>query len=566
MLCSSFRQRSSAAPDNWVNSHRHEYGASAETFSSRRQSLWRGNLRPAAAQSQSARELAANARHVLVPSSSVEAAISTQWGAEPSRADAKATFEHSPVPSSRPHWGSKTLTNAIANRPRQGAMATILAEADPGLRGKQLMWVAQADTAQNCEVAEETRGALGRSRHGEGERGGTEIAVAVVMKKRSSWGKLGGLMLVLPLVPAFFMIEHVGTEGFPEALGCSGSGSNGAAALAIVTVVGAVGNQPLSVATDGFVLLDVYGAGAGGPLADLVVEVKTSAGDVVPGSLKMVAETSFVGWQPDAPLAVGAKLSIVAKLKSYPASVTIQLEVVGTPTELSADTLMFENWLTFGHGVGAPTTCTNMSGGSCSSGQPLTVFGSEEQLRAVRASWQTPQVNGTVAWQARLELAGGAPLIAPTRAQSLFRTSSDAAELGTLVFPKDATEYCAELVVKDLRTGNEQRSKLCAEPQLPSGTERDYPLEYCGEPPTPALKQAWCETNSSNPLCGGSPEDPMPQDPDPNVPGDDIARAPNTSAGCQMPRGVPATSASALLLALGGLAAAWQRTKRARRR
>ena len=393
------------------------------------------------------------------------------------------------------------------------------------------------------------------------------------MKPRSSWGKLGGLMLALPLVPAFFVMEHVGTEGFPEALGCSGSGSNGAAELTIVTVEGAVANQPLSVATDGFVVLNIYHRGVG-LTPTLVVEVKTSAGEVVPGSVKQVEGTAFMGWQADAPLAVGAKLNLVAKL--YPASVMTQLEVIGTPTELSADTLMFENWLTFGHGVGAPTTCPSLSGGSCSSGQPLTVFGSEEQLRAVHASWQRPPVNGTVAWQAHIELPGGAPLLAPRRWPLLFRTSSDTAPLGTVVFPQETTEYCAELVVKDLRTGNEQRSKLCAEPQPPSvANERDYPVASCSEPPTPALKPAWCETHSSDPSCEGAPRAPMPQEPVPNAqpplepmgaPQDDAARAPNTSTGCQMPRGVPATSASALMLALGGLAAAWQRTQRARRR
>jgi hypothetical protein len=291
-----------------------------------------------------------------------------------------------------------------------------------------------------------------------------------------------------------------------------------------------------------------------------------------------------VGWQANAPLAVGSKLSLLAKAQAYPSAVQSQLTVVGPPTELTAEKLAFGEWLTFGHGVGDLVTCASLSG-TCGA-VPISLPGNEETLRAVQASWAPPSINGFVAWEAHVELPDGVEMVQPTAPQWLFRTSSDPFNLGMLVFPKATTEYCGELVVKDVRTGKELRSKLCQEPRAAMGaTVRDYGLASCSAPPTPALKQAWCETHADDALCSGSPGDPMPQDPILQDPQDPMPQGPNperpaepnaetddaaaegsrTSSGCQMGRGVPATSGFALLLTLGGLAAVWQRRQRSRR-
>lgn len=396
------------------------------------------------------------------------------------------------------------------------------------------------------------------------------------------------LSLALPLVPAFFVMEHVGPEGFPEAQGCSGAGAGGAVAPAqTATIHRLTGAGEVEVATDGFFLIDSYSFTGYDP-GNITVTVTTLEGAEVLGAVKVLTTSggqSLYSWSANEPLEVGSKLraSVAPTFSAFGAPDQAILAVVAVPAELASGGVNVENWLDFGHGVGPSTTCF-ASGGSCTGPHQISLPGAEQMLHAANYGWSpAAAVTGFVAWEVTVERASvAAPemaLAAP--GASLFMGGPNAhLYLGALPFPLGTERYCVKYTVRDLRTDDSESAEFCSELGPSTETQRDYPLAQCDQPPSAELTKAWCELHPGSTLAQCVPFDPTahpadPQDPMPREPSDDVtpraepsdddrAAGSRTSSGCQMTTSASRHAGFGLFLAatvLGG----WLRRRRGSR-
>ena len=325
----------------------------------------------------------------------------------------------------------------------------------------------------------------------------------------SVWRRVG---LGLGLVPLASMLGYATASGVPVAQGCGGSGSfgDGWVSLAIVRQ----GDGPVaSVATDGFFVMRGQTRNLKGPAAvqSVVVKVTTDAGDAVDGSVTLLYDApnqysqELLGWSAAKPLAVGTLLHAVVTAPigpGNPAPVSDQLDltVAGEPTELAPGTLDFASWVDFRHGVGEMISCTR--GDSC--GGLAFIPAEEIKQHAANATWAPAEARGFVAWQAEILLMGGAAdAILPTgNATTLFNTTTPQ-DVGLLVFPSQATSYCAYLRVRDLRSGAMQLSPVVCRAPAPGRIETDTLLFSCDAPPNAALTETWCAVRgaNANPAC-----------------------------------------------------------------
>lgn len=305
------------------------------------------------------------------------------------------------------------------------------------------------------------------------------------------------------LLPASYGLVHLGPTGMPVAEGCSGTGAiQPGTDVRASFAVPLASEQPVPVGTDGFFVVDgaVKGLSAEAAVATLVVEVKTSDGQPVPGSLELIDEQNgslLAGWTASNALVVGTKLHAefrVTEETSGPAPGEVQLEVVGPPASLpSAPELVLAGFIDFGHGVGEPTPCGVQVGGSCNFNTiPAEVPGSEERRVAVDAWWREPGVSSIVAWKVHVVAQSPRPGSIPPTYTPYYLYGSAESEVGRLVFANEPEDYCATLVVTDLRTGRESRASKCQPHQAPTSVAADYPLYQCSMAPNGELEPRWC--------------------------------------------------------------------------
>lgn len=359
------------------------------------------------------------------------------------------------------------------------------------------------------------------------------------------------------------------------------------------------GEERAPIATDGFVLL--RGAYVTDELADEVplpwVRATNEADEELPGKLRVLrtqvnqgSKFVYLGWQADEPLPQGSvvKLSFAqagdagagGAGNAPSAYETVELEVVGEPTPLPVPTAGLETWVEVRHGIGPLVECESTN--SCGS-TPLQVPIAEERVPGVLVSWQLPSIAGLVAWEVWAEtsdVGDAATLPTPTPRQLIERELDVIPLVSDVVaFASDASEHCAVMVVKDLRTGEESRSDpACGEPEEPSSVIVDHDLASCDEPPTPDSSALWCLDNAKDERCadlepagpggnGGSAPD-VPNRPDggqTSAPDDSSmsgrASKSRTSSACSY---APPTGNAWLTMVLGALGLAG--AQRARRR
>jgi hypothetical protein len=320
---------------------------------------------------------------------------------------------------------------------------------------------------------------------------------------------------VLGLLPVVFGISLLLPDsplalGVGTALGCGGSGNVSKPAGWVWLKPSLMSNTDrtfVPVATDGFFVIDAEGN-------DLPVEaaqdgmslvVSDEAGMAVAGETKLLIEKQagwyLFAWRAAAPLQMGQKLT--ATLAATPLGTTdptqvggqFPLVVTGPPAPLPTPLLAFNAWNDFYHGEGALLSCkTDPLRFTC--GGPATVEVPEVFVKqaSTQALWQLPPVTSGVAWQARLEASPDQPdaVLPGLSVEYLADTSEPVVDMGYLVFPTAAKSYCATLVVKDLRNGDETRAETCAQPEGSEWASTDSKLAYCAEPPSLALTEAWC--------------------------------------------------------------------------
>lgn len=374
------------------------------------------------------------------------------------------------------------------------------------------------------------------------------------------------------------LLVLLGCLGVPSALAALPNLPNpGGAPLppATVQIQRDMNSATVQVASDGFFVMN-----ASGPV--VLVQVTSQSGEVISGTLQNLTPsytaTPILGWSANEPLVLGTKYEANVQIQGPGLVATDQaeLEVVGPPTELSESTPSFGAWIDFRHGVGAQTTCKSRYDATYT----FTLSSSEEARRGVRMEWTPPSpIVGRVAWEAYVELPERAPAPTPLLPHPVYTTQLAPVSLGTLVFPADASEFCAVLVVRDVRRGTELRSQQCGEPGPSVATERDYPLASCAGPPSAELYDAWCELYASDPQCAvpydpntAHPPAPQPLPPAPSGAAGSAAAGSAGAAGtppvrttahhsddfgCQLARGPARGSAWALLLAAALLG--WRR-------
>jgi MYXO-CTERM domain-containing protein len=113
--------------------------------------------------------------------------------------------------------------------------------------------------------------------------------------------------------------------------------------------------------------------------------------------------------------------------------------------------------------------------------------------------WQPPPFTSGVAWKVRLEPSPSqsdadlSRVYPPTEYVGPASTGTGAISLGRIVFPTRSAQYCATLVITDLRTGQEKLAEICApQQQATQGTDSDTRLGACAQSPSPTLTEAWC--------------------------------------------------------------------------
>jgi len=326
--------------------------------------------------------------------------------------------------------------------------------------------------------------------------------------------RLSGL---LPVVVAV----QVGAQGVQPAEACTG----GAPGLGwdSLKVSSADREERLPIATDGFVLLRgaFWSETAGSDISLPWVRVTNATGEELPGTLRVLrtepqAEVSIVtlGWEADEPLEMGsvAKLSWSEVEESEnaggagnePAAVrTIELEVVAEPTPLPPPSATLGDWIEVRHGVGELVDCQPDT--DCGE-SPIRVPLEEVRRPGVGISWTLPPISGMVAWEVWAEVSDprdGELPPTPRRRQLLDRQAYGVKTVHDVVtFTDDATEHCAVMVVKDLRTGDELRSEpACDEPGVATVELADHELSSCAEPPTPESTAVWCLERKNDERC-----------------------------------------------------------------
>lgn len=311
--------------------------------------------------------------------------------------------------------------------------------------------------------------------------------------------------------------------GIPEALGCSGAGSVAMPGPWRSLVAADADAKPseavLRADTDGFVVLTgtYSGLTSEEALASIRLVVTDSAGNEVPGSVASLATTAvgdgFVeqfGWTATTPLAVGTRLT--AQLGVTPtlahASHTYSLEVVGPAAAPPMPAATFSQWADVYNGTGEPSTCaTSPTGGSCSPTPPVVQVYSAYELTSGQVRLDVELPMSGVAWLVTAAESATHPETTLGYGQERFITGPNSdALIGTFSLATKATEACALVTIKDLRTGKSVSTDTCAAREPAKFTWAG--LGSCAQPPNEALRDLWCKARTSEGMTCDAPTTP----------------------------------------------------------
>jgi hypothetical protein len=329
------------------------------------------------------------------------------------------------------------------------------------------------------------------------------------------------VVMGLGLAPVAFCAEQVVPHGIPTAEGCSGSFSAGEGwqSLGVPTIA----DEPIPVATDGFVVLtgryddeqlDV-------DISGVSVSATNDGGEDVPGELKFLRSVEdnyhgnavYLSWEANSELEIGTHLTLAVAATPAPRDnieATVELEVVGAKTPLPVPTAALGSWFDYEHAVGSLVTCETEDGLCGDLGRKVSFPADTKLLVGNVPSWKVPPITGMVAWEVRAEATepwdsrGWRPEQPwVSRSALVFGAGSEAmTQAGEVIFAEDASEYCATIVVRDLRTGQELRSEpACDEPGAVEWARSDSPLLACTAPPSEELKPRWCMAHPADELC-----------------------------------------------------------------
>jgi MYXO-CTERM domain-containing protein len=319
------------------------------------------------------------------------------------------------------------------------------------------------------------------------------------------------------LVPTVMALRQMGPEGLRSAEACTG-GVPGAGWDSL-EVADASQATRVSIATDGFVLLDAVKIAEGFSLNDgePTVRVTDAQGGEVSGKIQLLRRSDdplkdsdrdqlHLGWQADEPLEVGTMLELTFSVRDL-GEQSLELEVVGDPAPLPKPSAMLGAWVDVRHGVGDVGAC-EAGEGVCGVFE-IDVPTREVKLRGVQVSWALPEITGMVAWEVRAETSelvdrGDGPEEPPIVVGREV-ASRPTVSAGLVTFAADADDHCVVVIVKDLRTDEEVRSEpSCGKPADPELMKADHRLRDCWEPPTQESIPLWCEgrTNALD-ICDG---------------------------------------------------------------
>jgi len=404
---------------------------------------------------------------------------------------------------------------------------------------------------------------------------------------QQKWLRLGWLV---PLV----WLGHAGFAETRSAEACSG----GAGPVGWDDVaVDSTEKQVVPIATDGLVVLHgYYFDGDVDPAAPGVwVRATNDAGDSVPGKLRVAHTTDssvYLTWQADHALSIGDELQLSWSTHEPTSASTelaqarhMDLEVVSEPTVLPTPEALLGDWGDLRHGVGDLVSCT--ASNSCGV-EDLQVPTREVRGVGVRTSWKLPEISGMVAWLAWAEPSKPADAFDDFGVQPVLISGGHrgSTNTGIAAFRQHASEHCAVLVVKDLRTNEERRSaSVCDDAKEPTFVRRDHDLTECDDAPTLESLPLWCEGRVHEPRCkdippigdGGAGGQPSVIEPEPSAgaggddqpskgdDGDTNESIQASGGGCQLaPAGDGVVGALAALGALGTLGTLVRRRRTAR--
>jgi hypothetical protein len=319
------------------------------------------------------------------------------------------------------------------------------------------------------------------------------------------------------------------------------------------------------------------GVASEAPLDSVTFEVRNEAGELVPGTAKILDDQRtdepqyaelLIGWEAAELLPEGAVLDATVRMRSSveEAPGRAILTVSDASPVLTEPHFQFRFWTHVITDRGALL--------ECGTGAPHA-FGSEvvefDHNWLEFLSAQMPPI--AVAWKYTLETTPetGAADPLPLRFFNLGPSYSDTVSKVDLSFEGQRSEHCISITARDLRTDLEHSQELCSEPGPTTGTQNSDAIAACrfeDLPPGDEYRERWCRAHEQPPECqpivdgtAGAPGDPEQP---PNV-DDHDDKAHRTSQACALttpPR--PTAGDAAALWSFALLLAAWVRRKKGR--
>jgi hypothetical protein len=371
-----------------------------------------------------------------------------------------------------------------------------------------------------------------------------------------TWSSVRPWLLAAAAVPVMFSVS-LSIDDVPEAQGCGGSGPFGSGLLSATIEEIAGAGAPIPVDLTGFfvVTLQVRGAGPDLAIAGVSVSVEDSQGNAIDGSLSELdrrpgypdLDIVTMGWSATSALAPG---DYHVELVGAPSSTTTtSARLTAVEQTIAPSTLPIESTsLTrFTDDVGELLSCQVMP--NC--GPSTFSFGADTETFTSLDVELTHEMPVAIAWEVTIQGVDGKGTLEAERTSSQLMVrpfdSVDKTWLTTATFSGDFDEYCFDVVLRDLRTEAEAKTRVCRENDADALVSSIDGIATCGAPPTPELAERWCGVHPESTLEACQP-DPATQDPSyvPEPAGEptptpepvDTAQADRTSEACSIGRGL----------------------------
>jgi hypothetical protein len=320
--------------------------------------------------------------------------------------------------------------------------------------------------------------------------------------------RLHGSRALIALTMAMVPLAYFGplsVTGVPIVEGCTPATPTRTGVLLVTAPE--LDTGPLSVGPDGFFALAVLTRGITTEevLAALTVGVQNSTGAYMDGSLAVLRSQNagsedqvVVGWSSATPLEPDQDFSVSVMANDQGQG--FAMRTGGNDADLVVPPLAATPFERITYDVGELISC-DLSFNGC--GQLTGVGAETRDLYETTLTTGGSLVANAVAWEVSVTEVDGKGILtdaAPWPTILLYGEQS----AFSLAFADQRDEYCVNVVVRDLRSGEEVSEEHCTSPVEPVEQLSADKMIYCLTPPNPELTARWCAVSpsaASDPRC-----------------------------------------------------------------